>query len=93
MLAMATLDWIVLGVLALSLAVGAWRGLVYELLYGVGWVVAFFITRLLVPQLAAAVRPYASSWSPTVLYAAVFVVLFIQKRPQGLFAFKGRVID
>ena len=23
----------------------------------------------------------------------VFVVLFIQKRPQGLFAFKGRVID
>ena len=77
MLAMATLDWIVLGVLALSLAVGAWRGLVYELLYGVGWVVAFFITRLLVPQLAAAVRPYASSWSPTVLYAAVFIVLFI----------------
>ena len=52
MLAMATLDWIVLGVLALSLAVGAWRGLVYELFYGVGWVVAFFITRLLVPQLA-----------------------------------------
>ena len=45
MLAMATLDWIVLGVLALSLAVGAWRGLVYELLYGVGWVVAFFVTR------------------------------------------------
>lgn len=63
MLAMATLDWIVLGVLALSLAVGAWRGLVYELLYGVGWVVAFFITRLLVPQLAPVVRPYASSWS------------------------------
>ncbi len=29
------------------------------------------------PQLAAAVRPYASSWSPTVLYAAVFIVLFI----------------
>ena len=77
MLAMATLDWIVLGVLALSLAVGAWRGLVYELLYGVGWVVAYFITRLLVPQLAPVVRPYASSWSPTVLYAAVFIVLFI----------------
>ena len=68
---------VVLGVLALSLAVGAWRGLVYELLCGVGWVVAFFITRLLVPQLAPAVRPYASSWSPTVLYAAVFIVLFI----------------
>ena len=46
MLAMATLDWIVLGVLAVSLAVGAWRGLVYELLYGVGWVVAFFAAQL-----------------------------------------------
>lgn len=77
MLAMANLDWAVLAVLVLSLAVGAWRGLVYELFYGIGWVVAFFITRFFTPELVAVVRPYASSWSPVVLYAAVFIVLFI----------------
>lgn len=39
---MAALDWIFLAVLAASLLLGAWRGLVFELLSLAGWVVAFF---------------------------------------------------
>ncbi|WP_367065723.1 CvpA family protein [Oryzisolibacter sp. LB2S] len=39
---MAALDWIFLTVLAASLLIGAWRGLVFELFSLAGWVVAFF---------------------------------------------------
>ncbi|TXJ07919.1 MAG: CvpA family protein, partial [Alicycliphilus sp.] len=39
---MAALDWVFLTVLAASLLIGAWRGLVFELLSLAGWVVAFF---------------------------------------------------
>jgi membrane protein required for colicin V production len=36
-------DWIVLAVLLLSMALGAWRGLVHEVLAIVGWVAAFIL--------------------------------------------------
>jgi membrane protein required for colicin V production len=34
-------DWVLLTVLALSLLLGAWRGLVFEVLSVLGWVAAF----------------------------------------------------
>lgn len=77
MLSLATLDFLVLAVLLLSLALGAWRGLVYELFFLVGWVVAFFVTRLLAPQLLVFVRPYTGGLEPTMVYALVFVAVFI----------------
>ena len=40
---MPTLDWIFLAVLLISLLVGAWRGLVYELLSVVNWIAAFVL--------------------------------------------------
>ena len=42
---MADLDWICLAVLALSLSIGAWRGLVYEVLSVVNWVLAFVLAQ------------------------------------------------
>src|SRR5574337_730702 len=39
---MAALDWIFLTVTVASLLIGAWRGLVFELLSLAGWVAAFF---------------------------------------------------
>ncbi|MDR2129429.1 MAG: CvpA family protein [Burkholderiaceae bacterium] len=41
----ATLDWVFLGVLLASLAMGIWRGLIYEVLSLAGWVAAFFVAR------------------------------------------------
>jgi len=38
---MAALDWIFLTVLVASLLIGAWRGLVFELLSLAGWIAAF----------------------------------------------------
>ena len=41
---MADLDWICLAVLALSLSIGAWRGLVYEVLSLLNWVMVSFVS-------------------------------------------------
>lgn len=37
---MATFDWVVIGILAVSAAIGAWRGLVGEALAVLAWVIA-----------------------------------------------------
>lgn len=42
---MALLDWGLLAVLALSMLLGAWRGLVFEVLSLAGWVLAFVVAR------------------------------------------------
>ena len=40
---MATLDWVFAAILVLSLVVGIWRGLVFEVLSVAGWIVAFVL--------------------------------------------------
>lgn len=42
---MTVIDFVVIGVVLLSLAVGAWRGMVSEILALVAWVVAFLAAR------------------------------------------------
>ena len=45
-------DWALLAVLALSVVVGLWRGLVFELMSLVGWVVAYVAAQLYSLQVA-----------------------------------------
>lgn len=72
---MGTLDWIFVAVVLVSLLLGAWRGLVYELLSLVGWIVAFVAARYGAVSMA--------QWLPlgnsdlSLQYAAGFVVVFI----------------
>ena len=42
---MSSTDWILLTVLAASMLVGAWRGLVYEVLSVMGWIAAFLLAQ------------------------------------------------
>lgn len=70
-----TLDWLLAGVLVLSLLVGASRGLVYEVLSVLGWAAAFFVAQGLAPQVAL-MLPMASAPVPA-RYAAGFVLVFI----------------
>ncbi len=72
---MVALDWIFLVVLALSLLIGAWRGLVYEVLSLGTWVAAFFLAQWFAP-VAAQWLPMAGA-TETIQYAAGFVVVFI----------------
>jgi len=82
----AAVDWILLGVLVFSMLLGAWRGLVYEVLSVLGWVVSFFVAQWFAPELAARL-PVQSAADP-VRYAAAFVLIFIASVfAAGLLAF------
>ena len=72
---MVTTDWILLAVLALSMGVGAWRGLVYEVLSVLGWVLAVYAAQWLAPQVAGMLP--LQSVSQSVRYAAAFTLVFI----------------
>ncbi|MDB5778607.1 MAG: Colicin production protein [Polaromonas sp.] len=69
------LDWILAGVLFFSLLLGAWRGLVYEVLSVLGWAASFYAAQWFAPQVAP-LLPWQSATEP-VRYAAAFVLVFI----------------
>ena len=72
---MVALDWIFLAILLLSLLIGAWRGLIYEVFSLATWVAAFLLAQWFAPA-AAQYLPMAGS-SETIRYAAGFVLVFI----------------
>ncbi len=72
---MPVLDWFFVAVLVISFVVGAWRGLVYELLSLANWIVAFVLAQWLAPD-AAHYLPLANA-TEVVRYAAGFVVVFV----------------
>jgi membrane protein required for colicin V production len=71
----AALDWAVLGVLAASVLLGLWRGLVYEVLSVLNWVAAFFLAQWFA-QAAAQWLPMGGA-GQALRHAAGFVVVFI----------------
>ena len=68
-------DYIVFSLIALSIIIGWWRGVVYEVLSLLGWMVAYFVARLFAHSLA----PYmpAALGSEAVHTAAAFAALFL----------------
>ncbi|MES2977884.1 MAG: CvpA family protein [Pseudomonadota bacterium] len=72
---MAPVDWILLALLVLSLLIGAWRGLVFEVLSLLAWVAAFFAAQWFAEDVAAWLP--IKSMSGTLRYAAGFVLTFI----------------
>ena len=72
---MAPLDWVFIAIMAASLLLGAWRGLVYEVISVAGWIAAFILAQMFAPQMAA-MLPMGQA--PEVArYAAGFVLVFI----------------
>jgi membrane protein required for colicin V production len=72
---MSWLDYAVLGVFAVSLALGAWRGLVREVVSILGWVIAFLAANLFAGPLGPAM-PQAIP-SPELRVAAAYVAVFL----------------
>ena len=72
---MTALDWVFAGILAASFLLGAWRGLVYEVLSVVSWIAAFILAQVFAPD--------AARWLPmgqapeSLRYAAAFLLVFI----------------
>lgn len=76
---LAWVDGLLLAVLVVSVAVGLWRGLVFELMSLVGWVAAYVAAQAFSPQLAAWV-PVGSPGSALhqgAAFAATFVLALI----------------
>lgn len=81
---MTGVDWITLGVLLVSLLLGLWRGLVYEVLSLLTWISAFVAAQWLAPDLA--LRLPLGEMTKPLRYAAAFVLLFV------LIAFAGGLL-
>ena len=72
---MTYIDWILLGILVLSFAIGALRGLVFEVLSVFVWIAAFVLAQWFAPEVAAKL-PMAGT-AQSLRYAAGFVLVFV----------------
>lgn len=68
-------DWILLALAVASLLIGAWRGLVFEVLSLLSWIVAFVLAQWFAGA-AAGWLPMGDA-SESVRYAAGFVLVFL----------------
>ena len=72
-------DWTLLALIGLSVMIGLWRGLIYEVLSAAGWVAAYFAAQWFTPQWSMYVPfniPIGSIGS-ALNQAATFAVSFI----------------
>lgn len=72
---LTTVDWAMLAVLLLSVLVGAWRGVVYEVLSVLSWLAAYVLAQWFAASAGNAL-PLSGS-SDTVRYVAGFAVVFV----------------
>jgi len=68
-------DWILSAVLLASMVMGAWRGLVYEVLSVIGWLAAFVLAQWFAADVAD--RLPMQSAGESLRYAAGFVLVFV----------------
>lgn len=69
-------DGVFAGILLLSLLVGAWRGLVYELMSLAGWVAAFVLAQWLAGDVAQWLPVWRDA-ADSVRHAVAFVLVFV----------------
>jgi membrane protein required for colicin V production len=72
---MTLFDYVVLGVLAISVLLGAWRGVVSEILALAAWVVAFLAARSQAAHVATWLA--AQIADPGIRVAAAFAIVFV----------------
>lgn len=74
---MTVLDYVVFGVLGCSVLLGAWRGLISEIIALVAWVLAFFAARSFGPDLGTVLPIADEALRLAAGYALVFVLVLI----------------
>jgi membrane protein required for colicin V production len=73
--ALSWVDWALLAVLVVSMVVGVWRGLVFEVLSLLGWIAAYIAAQAFTPWVAAAL-PIGAPGS-ALNQAAAFALTFV----------------
>jgi membrane protein required for colicin V production len=71
------LDFVVLGILFLSMLLGLWRGLLYEILSLLGWPIAIVITKLSAGSIAPLLPIEQEEMQIATAYALVFIAALI----------------
>jgi membrane protein required for colicin V production len=71
------LDFVVIGILLLSMLLGLWRGLLYEILSLLGWPIAIILSKLSATSVAPLIPISQEEMRVTAAYALVFVVALI----------------
>ena len=71
---MTWVDYVVMGVLVLSVVWGAWRGLVHEVLSLAGWIMAFLAANLLAAPLS---ETFPANMRPEFRVVGAFVLVFV----------------
>jgi membrane protein required for colicin V production len=72
---MGWVDLVLLGILAVSVLLGLWRGLVFEVLSILGWVVAYFACPFVAPPIATWLPQ--DKLGPNLLHALSLVLAFM----------------
>lgn len=72
---MAVVDWIILGIVAVSTLISVKRGFVREALSLVTWVAAIIVARLFAADFTIVLEPYIDT--PSLRLGASYVVLFV----------------
>lgn len=73
--AVGLVDWVMLAVIAASVLLGLWRGLILEVAMLVGWVAAYFVAQWFAPQVAPHLPVGEPGSAPN--RAAGFAVVFV----------------
>lgn len=71
---MTWVDYTVIAILVLSIAWGAWRGLVHEVLSLAGWIMAFLAANLLATPFA---ETFPAGMRPELRVVVAFVLIFV----------------
>jgi len=82
---MTGFDLAVIGIVLISMLLGLWRGLIYEVMALLGWPLAFVISRLVVDDLVPLIPSVADASSTSaqvlsltvVMYVLVFIIVLI----------------
>ena len=74
---MAGLDFAVIVILLVSLLLGLWRGLVYEVLSLLGWPLAFVLSKLFAGNVAPLIPVVQEPARVAVAYAVVFIAALV----------------
>ncbi|MFM2407575.1 MAG: hypothetical protein RL358_317 [Pseudomonadota bacterium] len=74
---MTLFDWLLIGILVVSVLLGLWRGAVYEVLSLLGWPIAFFLSKYVAPEVANYLPMSNETGRSALAYGLVFVAAML----------------
>ncbi len=74
---MTAFDFALIGIVSVSVLIGVWRGVVYEVFSLLGWVVAFVLSQYCAPELAAMLPVTTEATRVALAYVLVFIAVLL----------------